>query len=336
MYSIQPDLEWYAATSEKKGISTRCPFATVQRCPRYFESVSLLSDAGRCSKLSPVTHDAVLKKWMAHELWPVSGETATSISGRHPGNCFSNFCPEVAFDTFRLFGSTLIEFYDEIDRAARERQLEAKGEVRAGGDWRWNWEHVEAMHYSDCPVYARLRHDGPAAINSSIEQEGVAALCESAGSTASQAEGHIERIFVRLPLVIRQLRQRHGDRSTLDIDDEYDVQDLLHSLLRLFFDDIRPEEYAPSYAGGASRIDFLLKDESCAIEIKMARKGLSAKQLGEQLIVDMERYRVHPKCRKLYCLVYDPEHKIDNPRGFEGDLSAIRDGLDVKVFVVPK
>ena len=27
------------------------------------------------------------------------------------------------------------------------------------------------------------------------------------------------------------------------------------------FDDIRPEEYTPSYAGGSSRIDFLLKDE---------------------------------------------------------------------------
>jgi hypothetical protein len=26
------------------------------------------------------------------------------------------------------------------------------------------------------------------------------------------------------------------------------------------FDDIRPEEYTPSYAGGSSRIDFLLED----------------------------------------------------------------------------
>jgi hypothetical protein len=50
-------------------------------------------------------------------------------------------------------------------------------------------------------------------------------------------------------LVARQLRKRHRDRATLIIADEYDVQDLLHALLRLEFDDVRPEENTPSYAG---------------------------------------------------------------------------------------
>jgi hypothetical protein len=31
--------------------------------------------------------------------------------------------------------------------------------------------------------------------------------------------------------------------------DEYDVQDLLYALLRIFFDDVRPEEWTPSFAG---------------------------------------------------------------------------------------
>src|SRR5690606_29458864 len=43
--------------------------------------------------------------------------------------------------------------------------------------------------------------------------------------------------------VARQLLNRHSSRETLKIDDEYDVQDLLHSLLRIQFDDIRAEEY---------------------------------------------------------------------------------------------
>jgi REase_DpnII-MboI len=34
----------------------------------------------------------------------------------------------------------------------------------------------------------------------------------------------------------------------MDIKDEYDVQDLLHAILRAFFDDVRPEEFVPSYA----------------------------------------------------------------------------------------
>ena len=43
----------------------------------------------------------------------------------------------------------------------------------------------------------------------------------------------LERIFSRFPKVARQLRSRHDDRPTLDVSDEYDAQDLLHSLLKL-------------------------------------------------------------------------------------------------------
>jgi len=68
----------------------------------------------------------------------------------------------------------------------------------------------------------------------------------------------------------------------------------------------------------------------------MTRRGLAAKEIGEELIVDIARYKAHPRCKTLYCLVYDPEHRIKNPRGLESDLSKKTDGLTVKVFVVPK
>jgi hypothetical protein len=64
----------------------------------------------------------------------------------------------------------------------------------------------------------------------------------------------VERICSRVPLVVRQLRVRHDGRPVHDVEDEYDLQDLLHSLLHLFFDDVRPEEYTPSYAGKAARV----------------------------------------------------------------------------------
>ena len=146
----------------------------------------------------------------------------------------------------------------------------------------------------------------------------------------------VERICNRIALVVRQLRERHDGRATLDVENEYDIQDLLHSLLHLFFDDVRAEEYTPSYAGKSTRMDFLLKSESIVIEAKMTRKGLGAKEVGEQLVVDIAHYRAHPSCKTLFCLVYDPEHRIHNPRGLERDLSRKHDGLDVKVFVVPR
>lgn len=142
-------------------------------------------------------------------------------------------------------------------------------------------------------------------------------------------------IFERFHQVSRQLRSRHDGRDTLFIDDEYDVQDLLHSLFHLHFDDIRPEEWTPSYAGKSSRMDFLLKDYHIVVEVKKTRKGLGAKEVGSQLIEDIERYRSHPNTEALICFVYDPEGLVGNPRGLENDLNRETDELNVKVLIRP-
>ena len=83
-------------------------------------------------------------------------------------------------------------------------------------------------------------------------------------------------------------------------------------------------------------MDFLLKQESIVLEAKMTRKGLGAKEVGDELTIDIARYKSHPSCKHLFCLVYDPDHRIVNPRGLEADLSGTHNRLDVKVFVVPK
>lgn len=151
------------------------------------------------------------------------------------------------------------------------------------------------------------------------------------GSTLRVVE-HICCCFHR---VAKKLRERREGRSTLEIEDEYDVQDLLNAILVLGFDDVRPEEWTPSYAGGASRIDFLLKQAQTVIEVKKTRKGLGARELGEQLIIDIERYKSHPDCQTLICFVYDPEGRIANPRGIENDLNGQHNGLEVKVIIAP-
>jgi len=161
---------------------------------------------------------------------------------------------------------------------------------------------------------------------------------EEVVAEAVAIDGSVDQIQVlcdRFHLVARQISTRHDNRSTIEINDEYDVQDLFHSLLRLFYEDIRDEEWAPSYAGGASRMDFLLPEEETVIEIKKTRDGLKEKQLGEQLIVDIEKYQSHPQCKKLVCFVYDPEEKIKNPRGIERDLNRSGDTLEVVVMIRP-
>ncbi|MCJ8274381.1 MAG: hypothetical protein MJK04_33905 [Psychrosphaera sp.] len=150
------------------------------------------------------------------------------------------------------------------------------------------------------------------------------------------AIANVERIIKRFHKVARQLRSRYADRPAIEIEDEYDVQDVFHALLKLFFDDVRPEEYTPSYAGSASRVDFLLKSEQIIIEIKKTRKGLAAKQIGEQLIIDSQRYQAHPDCKHLVCFVYDPEGRVANPNGIEKDLTKEINGTPVSVFIYPK
>lgn len=160
-------------------------------------------------------------------------------------------------------------------------------------------------------------------------------LSPSAPVSTSALE-RVLHVLSRVHAVARHLRKRHDGRDTLDVQDEHDLQDLMRSLLAIDFDDVRPEEYTPSYAGKSSRMDFLVKKDEIAIEAKMTRPDLAEKEVGTELIDDIARYRSHPACKTLVCMVYDPAGRILNPAGLETDLSGQRDGLHVRVLVVPK
>jgi hypothetical protein len=149
------------------------------------------------------------------------------------------------------------------------------------------------------------------------------------------ARSLVRMICDRFSLVANTLTVRHDNRSTIKIEDEYDVQDLLGAILKLHFDDVRSEEWTPSYAGNASRIDFILKQFQIAIEVKMTRKNLDQKELVSQLAIDILRYQSHPDCRTLLCFVYDPSGKCSNSTALENDLTKSHGSLDVVVVVRP-
>jgi hypothetical protein len=146
----------------------------------------------------------------------------------------------------------------------------------------------------------------------------------------------ITTLAERTVLVRRQLLERYGGRNTLEVKDEYDAQDLFHSLLRVFVDDIRAEEVSPSYAGTSKRIDFVLPEFGLAIELKHSRTTLTHKELGNELSVDIAAYASHPKVRHLVCVVFDSDGHILNPRGVENDLSGVKDKLLVTVRIIDR
>ena len=154
----------------------------------------------------------------------------------------------------------------------------------------------------------------------------------------SSTNNLIEQLLNRFDRSARQLKRRYNQRPTVEVNDEYDVQDVLHAILKCYFDDVRPEEYSPSYAGASSRIDFLLKKEKIIIEAKYASGKLKDKKIGEQLIIDIKRYETHPDCETLFCFVYDPGGNIQNPTALENDLSGQhgKSNFKVKVIIAPK
>ena len=144
----------------------------------------------------------------------------------------------------------------------------------------------------------------------------------------------IDKICSNFHKVVRQLGDRYNNREPFNVVDEYDVQDLLRSLLHIGFDDVRLEEWAPSYAGSSKRMDILVKKPKIVVEVKKTRKGLKDKEIGEELTIDKAHYKNHPDCKILYCFVYDPEGRISNPTGLENDLKENSSGFRVVVKII--
>lgn len=148
-----------------------------------------------------------------------------------------------------------------------------------------------------------------------------------AAQSTAQPAGAIDQVIAlcrRFNAVQLQLRRRHDNRATLEINDEYDVQDLLHALLLVEFVDVRAESWNPTYLGGASRTDFLLPDADIVIEVKKTRPTLRDGKVGSELAEDVTRYSdpgANRGATTLVCFVHDPDNHLVNPVGLERDLA---------------
>ncbi len=86
-------------------------------------------------------------------------------------------------------------------------------------------------------------------------------------------------------------------------------------------------------------MDFFLPAHDLVIETKCVRDRSHAKAVGDELVLDIAHYAIHPGCKKLWCVVYDPEHYLTNSAGLkdlEGDHKKSDRSVNVKVFIVHK
>ena len=87
---------------------------------------------------------------------------------------------------------------------------------------------------------------------------GIKAPPKLIGGQGSDAVGRVVAPCRRFQLFVDRLQQR-----------------------QLHFDDVRPEEWTPGYAGNSSRVDFYLKRERTIVEAKVTCKGLDQKEVAK-------------------------------------------------------
>ena len=149
----------------------------------------------------------------------------------------------------------------------------------------------------------------------------------------SHAVSQVQRILDRFGEVARYLDGRGRERPPLKMEDEYDVQYLLHGLLGTYFDDIRAETSTDRHSAVNPRIDFLLEQHAIGIEVKRASDSMTPKRIRSELAEDKEQYRKDSNIETLFCFIYDPDSQFKNPMEFETDFASSTDNLTTKLVI---
>jgi hypothetical protein len=125
-------------------------------------------------------------------------------------------------------------------------------------------------------------------------------------------------------------------RNILKIEDEYDVQDILYTMLKGVFPALNPEEPMGKVGAKSSRIDF--ETEGILIEVKMIKeKDKDEKNFIEQLKVDIQSYFVFPELKDLIFFIYAPDKTkikdINNFKTLENKQKIGDVEFDIKIII---
>lgn len=117
----------------------------------------------------------------------------------------------------------------------------------------------------------------------------------------------VEQLCKRLPQSARILatRSRKG-KIPYEITDEYDVQDLLHALLRGYLKYSVQEDPLPKVASAkSSRVDISIEELGILIEVKYVHGPEDQKRLFDEFSQDLVLYSQWPHLKTLIFLIYN-------------------------------
>lgn len=147
----------------------------------------------------------------------------------------------------------------------------------------------------------------------------------------------IERLLTNFHLYIEELigRTPHGKATItealrqVEIQNEYDVQHLLYSLLKPIFPQARTETVDDTGYGGI-RYDIVVDDYDITIETKCTRPKMTERQLTEEIAADSFHY----KKGRVFFFVYDRTKIIRNKTAFEKMYSREENGKTLRTIVL--
>jgi hypothetical protein len=205
---------------------------------------------------------------------------------------------------------------------------------------------VSAVSLSPSPSASEI-HSAPAHEQQMSKSDSPVASASSAVPTEAASRSNnaqpqhdpiklLRKVCLRFHAVVRQLRLRKDYRPTLEVEDIYDLQDVLCALLKMEFEEVGTDEWTPPYTDGTPRTTFLLDKDRIAFVAKKTRQGLTPKELADQVQADAAHYATRNNCNTVFCFIYDPEGRIGSPMRLETDLTSVSDRCIVDVLVAPK
>lgn len=135
---------------------------------------------------------------------------------------------------------------------------------------------------------------------------------------------------------VSRLRYRRKGKNAVNIDDEYDVQDILYVMMKGPFSTLQYEDPTQKEGPVSAKADFVISDINTYIEAKYIGKKGEEKSVFDECLTDIQKYGSQPDCFKIVFFVYDPNKCIDNQFSFRSALNKSRtiEGKELEVLTL--
>lgn len=152
-------------------------------------------------------------------------------------------------------------------------------------------------------------------------------FAELAAAAPEPEVGLVLRLCERLPAAARILANRQHGKAPFAIADEYDVQDLLHALLRGFLKySVQEEPLCKVGAVRSGRADVAIEELGTIVEVKYVRGPSDQQRIIDEYSNDILLYTAWPHLKNFIYFIYnsddlrDPEalDKLSGPQRING------------------